>query len=351
MLQDDRISALKAPSQEKPLSRRDFMRVLSVATAAGPGLVTAALAGLTLTRSQRAEAAEAIVDSLGKLHKRSLGAKMGNMKVTPVCMCQDWNRELFAPALALGINFVHKAGYWNSVEAVPEELRKMPRESYYTDITVDNTSPGNNPDNYDQAYGQVTSSLEKNGLKYYDVFRAHYGWHTPEKIKQANNTSYKAFERLKKEGKARYFAVSQHPYHGNSEEIKNYPQIIQALIDSDIIASMQVWYSFGYPSEVKDIFAKASSAGIAMTAMKINAHGREKMSQDAARMQALKAPGMPGRAVIRDVMTAKRADGKPIFQTCVTALGNLQTFEENIGAVSPKVAMRDGFDEFGEHFA
>jgi predicted aldo/keto reductase-like oxidoreductase len=273
---------------------------------------------------------------------------MGNMQVTPVCMSQDWNRELIGPALALGINFIHKAGYWGNV---PEEIKALPRESYYTDITVDNTSPGHDPDNYDEAYNQVSQSLERNGLKYYDIYRAHYGWHTPEKIMQANNTSYKAFLKLKKEGKVRYFGVSQHPYAGPSEEIPNYPQIIQALIDSAIVDSMQVWYSYGYPTEVKEIFAKASKAGIAMTAMKINAHGRAKMGADPARMKELKADGMVGRALLREVLTVKRADNRPIFQTCVSNLGNMQMFEENVGAFGTKVARLDGFDGLDQQTA
>ncbi|HLH81203.1 MAG TPA: hypothetical protein VKV29_13090, partial [Chthonomonas sp.] len=61
-------------------------------------------------------------------------------------------------------------------------------------------------------------------------------------------------------------------------------------------------------------------------------------------MQEWNAPGQPGRALLRYTLSRKRPDGKPIFHTCVTALGNLQTFEENIGAVSPQVSQRDGFD-------
>jgi diketogulonate reductase-like aldo/keto reductase len=337
----EELDALKRQNQEKPLSRRDFVRVLSVASA-GTGLVTAGLAGLSLTSSQRAEAAELVVDTLGKLPTFKLGRLP--MKVTPICISQDWSKDLLAPALDLGINFIHKAGYWRNV---PDEIKKLPRESYYTDITVDNTSPGHDPDNYDEAYNQVKDSLAKNDLKYYDIYRAHYGWHSPEKVKPENNTSYKAFLKLKKEGLVKYFGVSQHPYDGTpAEVIEKYALMTQACIDSGIIDAMQVWYSYGYPKEVMDIFAKASKAGIGMTAMKINAHGRGKMGADKERQVALKAEGMVGRALLRDVMTEKRPDGKPIFHTCVSALRNQQVFEENVGGVSKKVALRDGFDQF-----
>ncbi len=258
-------------------------------------------------------------------------------------MCQDWNGELFAPAIDMGVNFIHKAGYWKEV---PDAVKKLPRESYYTDITVDNTP--NHPDDFDRAYNQVASSLEANGLKYYDIFRAHFGWKGADAFNKGDNASYKAFEKLKKEGKVRYFGVSQHPYAkapggGFPENIDHYAEMIQAEIDSGLIDSMQVWYSFGYPQQTQDIFAKASAAGIGMTAMKVYAHGNGKMRGDAARMAELKADGQVGRALIRQVLTTNRSDGKPIFQTCVSNLHSQQVFEENMGGASTKVARQDGF--------
>lgn len=343
MHSDEQIDRLKLQSQEKPLTRRAFMRVLTLAGAAGPGLMATGLSGFALTRTQRVEAMEMIVDGMGKLPHVDLGKRLGHMKIAPICISQDWNRDLMGPAIEMGINFIHKAGYWGG--NVPDEIKKLPRESYYTDITVDTTSPGHDPDNFDQAYNQVVNSLDRNGLQYYDIYRAHYGWHTPDKVKAENNTSYKAFLKLKKEGKVKYFGVSQHPYvdQSNAEKRDEYAQIINAIIDSGIVDSMQVWFSYGYAKETQDVFAKASKAGIAMTAMKINAHGRGKM--DAAKMAELKAPDKEGRALLRYVMGLKREDGKPIFQTCVSALGNINTFEENVGGVSPKVALLDSYQD------
>jgi len=338
-METEELASLRNQYQDKHLSRRDFVRVLS----AGTGLVTAGLTGFALTPSQRAEAAELVVEDLGKLPTTKFGRLP--FKVSPISMSQDWNRDLFAPGIDIGVNFIHKAGYWRNV---PDAIKALPRESYYTDITVDNTSPGHDPDNYDEAYNQVKNSLAQNNLKYYDIYRAHYGWHSPDKVMKENNTSYKAFLKLKQEGLVKYFGVSQHPYDGGPREaaIEKYGIMIQACIDSGIVDAMQVWYSYGYPKEVMDMFAKASKAGIGMTAMKINAHGRDKMGKNVELQKSLKAEGMIGRALLRNVMTEKRPDGKPIFQTCVSALGNMQLFEENIGGVSKKVALRDGFNQF-----
>ena len=251
---NDQLAHLKEQSRENPLSRRDFVRALSVATAAGPGLVTAALTGLSLTASQRSEAMEAIVDGMGKLPESPFRYAHGQYDGSAYLHLAGLEPELLAPALDMGVNFIHKAGYWGNL---PDEIKKLPRESYYTDITVDNTSPGHDPDNYDEAYGQVTQSLEKNGLKYYDVYRAHYGWHTPDKVMKENNTSYKAFLKLKKEGKVKYFGVSQHPYHGRWRPVRRDRRSIaamtQACIDSGIVDCMQVWFSYNddYTKEVQ----------------------------------------------------------------------------------------------------
>jgi predicted aldo/keto reductase-like oxidoreductase len=296
-------------------------------------MIGAALAGCTLTASQRSEAAEAMTDKIGKLSKRRLGTRMGNMHVTTVVMSHDWARDLYAPALAAGVNFVHKAGYWNSM---PEEFKKIPRESYYTDITVDSTP--NNPDDEEGAYRQVTQSLQKNGLGYYDIFRAHYGWKSRKEMKEKRGT-HRAFERLKKEGKVKYLGVSQHI----GSDYDSYPDMIAAQIEEGLVDSMQVWFSYGTAPDVQHIFEMAHKAGIGMTAMKVYAHGSQPMSRNPSLQAEMKAPGMVGRSLIRYALNTKGSDGKPIFDCCVSQLRSFEMFEENVGAVGTKVAEADGF--------
>ena len=73
--------------------------------------------------------------------------------------------------------------------------------------------------------------------------------------------------------------------------------MINACVDSGIIDCMQVWFSYNddYTPEVQAAFARASKAGIGMTAMKMNAHGRGKMGKDAEKQKEMKAEGMIGR--------------------------------------------------------
>jgi hypothetical protein len=52
---------------------------------------------------------------------------------------------------------------------------------------------------------------------------------------------------------------------------------------------------------------------------------------------------MVGRALVRNALTVKASDGKPIFDCCVSIVRNFDQFEENVGAVAPKVAAADGF--------
>jgi diketogulonate reductase-like aldo/keto reductase len=315
--------------EPRTLSRREFIRTLSEA-AVGSGLIATAFAGCALTHSQKAEAAEAVTDRLGKLPKRSLGKRVGNMKVTPIVICSDWNQDLHAPALALGINYVHKAGYWNEM---PEAFKKLPRESYYTDITVDSTP--NNPDNEDQAYSQVVDSLNKNGLKYYDFYRAHYGWKSVDAMKTKRGT-LRAYQRLKKEGKVKYFGCSQHDW-------VPYPEIIGAEIDEGLVDHIQFFYSYSSGKDVRDIADKAHRAGIVMTAMKVYSNGHDKMRGDMDRQMAMKSHGLIGRSCLRDVLSQKGSDGKPVIDFCVTALQNYEQFEDNVGAASGGQMKKDGF--------
>ena len=76
-MRGDELRSGSAGHDPRTLSRREFVRRLST-TAAGGGLVAAAFAGCHLSPSQQAEAAEAMVDKLGKLPKVQLGRRMGN---------------------------------------------------------------------------------------------------------------------------------------------------------------------------------------------------------------------------------------------------------------------------------
>jgi aryl-alcohol dehydrogenase-like predicted oxidoreductase len=333
---DERIdlSAQRAP---RNLTRREFVRKLSAA-AGSAGLITAAFTGCALSRSQRAEATEAVLDGIGKVPKVKLNKRLGGMEVGRVVICQDNSPALLQPCIEAGMNFVHKAGYYRS--GLPEELKKLPRDSYFVDTTVDNTSPGHEPTNEEEAYNQVITELDKTGMKYFDVFRAHYGWRTLDSFNNGNNASYKAFTRLKKEGKVKYFGVSQHTGNGDYEP---YAKMIQAQIDSGLIDTMQVWLSYATKPEELAIFEKAHKSGISITAMKVNAHGAGKMSQDAAKQAELKTQDMVHRACLRYVFDLKGANGKPWVDMAVTSLRNFSHFEENVGAVANKVALADGF--------
>jgi len=334
MQQVERIG-LNAQNAQRSLSRREFVTKLGAA-AGSAGMISAAFAGCSLTSSQKAEASEAMTAALGSIPKVKCSKRLGGMEMSRIIICQDWAPDLFEPAVAAGMNFVHKAGYFGNV---PEALKKLPRESYYVDTTVDNTSPGHNPDNFDEAYGQVNRELERTGLKYFDVFRAHYGWNTLTSFNKGDNASYRAFEKLKKEGKVKYFGVSQHTGGG----YEKYADMLNAQIESGLIHSMQLWISYNTTAEELAAMEKAHKAGINIIAMKVFAHGSGKMRNDAAKQAELKSEGMIGRA-LRYVLGLKGADGKPFVDAAVTNLRNFNMYEENVGSVATKVAMADGLD-------
>ncbi|HZO87347.1 MAG TPA: aldo/keto reductase [Chthonomonadaceae bacterium] len=323
----------------RTLNRREFVRVLGEATVSG-GLIAGAFAGYALTSAQRAEAAEAILDRIGKVPKVKLSKRLGNIEIARIAICRDDPPELIGPCLAAGMNFIHKAGYFG--RGVPPEIARLPRESFYCDTTVDNTSPGGDPNDEEAAYRQVVNELEQTGLRYFDIMRAHFGWRSLASFNKGDNASYRAFKRLKREGKVRYFGVSQHA--APRERYETYATMIEAQIESGLIDSMQVWFSYASTPDEIAIFEKAHNAGIAITAMKTVMHGGGKMRSDAAKMAELKAPGMMGRACLRYVLGLKGANGGRIADCCVSALRNFDMFEENLGAVATRTAALDGFE-------
>ena len=329
------------PASEPPraVSRREFLRTLSAATA-GSGLLTAAFVGIALTPSQRAEAHEAVLDKLGKLPTIKLGSRLGSMEIGRIILCQDSAPDLIEPSLVAGMNFIHKAAYWPR-NGVPEAVKKLPRDSYYTDVTVDNTLPGHNPDDEEDAYNQVTQQLDRTGLKYFDIFRAHRGWKSRKSFNNGDNASYRAFKRLKKEGKVKYFGVSQHATAG---EYEDYVTMIEAEIASGVVDSIQCWISYDTKPEILAAFEKAHKAGISITAMKTIRYGGDKMKKDPTKQAELKAAGLMGRSCLRYALSLKGSDGKSYVDCAVNNMQNLDQFEENLGSISTKTALRDGFD-------
>jgi len=342
MMLDNPLDDLKLKSREKPLTRRDFVQALTLGASAGPGLIASALSGFALTATQRAEAHEAIVAGLGKLPTVKLGPRLGNMEIARIILCQDSAQDLIEPSLAAGMNFIHKAAYWPR-NGVPAAVRKLPRDSYYCDVTVDNTLPGHNPDDEEDAYHQVSDQLDRTGLKYFDIFRAHRGWKSRKSFNGGDNASHRAFKRLKREGKVRYFGVSQHATAG---EYEDYVTMIDAEIASGVVDSIQCWISYDSKPEILAAFERAHRAGIAITAMKTIRYGGDKMKKDAAKQAELKAPGLMGRSCLRYALSLKGADGHSFVDCAVVNLQNTDQFEENLGSISEKVALRD---RFGAH--
>jgi predicted aldo/keto reductase-like oxidoreductase len=340
MQSDEQLAGLLNRSRSRPLTRREFMRALTVSASAGSGLVAAGLSGFMLTDSQRAEAYEAIVGGLGMLPKVKLGARLGGMEISRIVLCQDSAPDLIEPSLAAGMNFIHKAAYWPR-NGVPDAIRKMDRESYYTDVTVDNTLPGHNPDDEEDAYHQVSEQLDRTGLKYFDIFRAHRGWKSRKSFNNGDNASYRAFKRLKREGKVKYFGVSQHATTG---EYEDYVTMIEAEIASGVVDSIQCWISYDSKPEILAAFEKAHRAGISITAMKTIRYGGDKMKRDPAKQAEMKAAGLMGRSCLRYALSLKGMDGKPWVDCAVSNMQNVDQFEENIGSISAKSALRDGFD-------
>ena len=67
------------------------------------------------------------------------------------------------------------------------------------------------------------------------------------------------------------------------------------------------------------------------------------MRNNPAEQAKMKASGRIGCSCIREALTHKGSDGKPIVDVCVSSLQNFDMFQENLGAIAPKICKQDGF--------
>jgi predicted aldo/keto reductase-like oxidoreductase len=120
-------------------------------------------------------------------------------QVSHVVAAWDWNEWLYGPAVEAGINYWHKIAGWPQL---PEPLRQLDRAAWYCDVAIDSFEE-------EGAYDQFEWARRNLGLEYIDAFKLHSIYKTPEDV-AAKTGMLRAFDRLKREGKARHLAAAQH---------------------------------------------------------------------------------------------------------------------------------------------
>ena len=224
------------------ISRREFLARAAgaaVGVGLGLGLAQAGVRGVS-TPAHAGEGA----DVRGEMRYRRLG-RSGVM--VSVIAGGGMPEALYPRAIEAGINYWHKLGNWRP----PEALTSLRRDSFYCDMVIDHLEE-------DKATEQFESGLEKSGLEMIDFFKVHSLYRNPEAIEERPGV-LKAFEKLKKQGKTRWLAISQHSNTG---------PVISACIESGLFDAIQISYNPALEEESRELLALAKAHDVGVIAMK-----------------------------------------------------------------------------------
>lgn len=224
------------------ISRRAFLaRAAGAAAGAGLGL---GLAARELRGASSHSQSQADEQPGGRMSHRRLG-RTGVM--ISIIAGGGMPEALFPRAIEAGINYWHAVGYWKP----PKALTSMPRDSFYCDMVIDHLEE-------EKAIEQFEAGLAKSGLEMVDFFKIHSRYRTPEEIKEQPGV-LRAFEKLKREKKTRWLAVSQH---------SNIGEVLSACIESGFFDAIQPSYNPALEQEVGAVIDLAKKHDVGVIAMK-----------------------------------------------------------------------------------
>jgi ferredoxin len=268
-----------APADDRPrVTRRDFVTrsALAAALLAGGGQPGAA-----------AETEKRVV-------YRRLG-RTGFM-VSHVAAACDWNEWLYGEAVGVGINYWHKVAGWPEL---PEPIRALDREAWYCDIAIDSFEE-------EGAYEQFEWARKNLGLEYVDDVAAKTGY-------------LKAFERLKREGKARHLAAAQ---HGGETAA-----ICAAMIESGHFDHLQPALGITPTADMQAMLELARQRDVGVIAKKVMGGVNRAQQDPAVRAEVEKHLGKDGKwgaAVIKTVLSY------PGVTAVTPRCANYQQFVDNL---------------------
>jgi len=294
------------------LSRRDFLRTALTATA---GL---ALSGVADAQDQPAAPKHALPPHDPRVVYRRLGRT--GVAISHIAAAWDWNEWLYEEAVKAGVNYWHKIAGWPQL---PECLGKLDREAWYCDVVVDSLEE-------EGAYAQFEWSRQHLGLAYVDEMKLHSLYETPEQVGTKTGV-FKAFERLKAEGKVRHLAAAQHG--GNTAAI------CTEMILSGHFDHLQPAVSVAAPPEMLAMLKLAQEHEVGIIGKKVM--GAVGLAQRNPQVRAavekhLGPDGKWGAAVIKTVLAIPGV-------TAVTA--RCQSYEQFVDNLSPGGIAPTGEDQ------
>lgn len=115
-------------------------------------------------------------------------------------------------AINIGYRLIDTAAFYENEEGVGKAIKEsgVPREELFITTKVWNTDQG-----YDQTLNAFDNSLKKLGLDYIDLYLIHWP------VKERYLETWRALEKLYKDGKARAIGVSNFQIHHLKDILKN----------------------------------------------------------------------------------------------------------------------------------
>lgn len=312
---------------QRRIGRRSFFLGSAGMVSAGIG-AKGILAGPVEAGEQRLAD---VANQVGPIPRRKW--PVSGRKITVLLGCSDWPDDVILAAMRCGVNYWHKAQYWDQdkrpkvVAAILKE-----REAHYCQVVVDRVRGNHEAGVIDEEehYQFVKKSLEKTGLRYFDDMIFHFGYHTVAEY-QSNKAFIRAFERLRKEKLVRHLALSQHNYNGNPKVPggQSAAEILTALMADGVYEHAQFFYSYADTEAINTFVDQAKQKGFGTIGMKTS-RGASRMLRDEAFMKRFPAGTTPHHALARWLTTETKLDG------AVIALRNLDEFVDTYsGAGKP----------------
>lgn len=249
------------------------------------------------------------------------------LNISSIIGASNMTPELIPIAVKAGVNYWHKADKWTP-ETMPAAIKSQPRESYYMEIIVPRVAGDHRTGRIEEEehYQYVKDSLKKSGLRYFDVFKHYFGYHSIEEAK-TNLGMVRAFERLKKEGLVKHLVLSQHHYNDIGGDMAY--DIIDYLMEHSPYEGAQLFFSYGAPKEMEEVIALAKKKDFGTIAMK-TMKGVGRAIGDDNLKAILEDPrfkgSRPGEATVKWLMS------NPNLDAAVIAMKSFAEMEENFAA-------------------
>ena len=293
-------------SQPGQVNRRDFLRksILGAGLGALAGGLVPAGVRKVLGEEPAAAPAPPPPAPIPKVKHRRLGRT--NIEISEVAGAADSLGEqlLFTNAWQAGINYFHKAEKLFQHDWARAVLLKN-RDQIFLDVVIDKMGE-------DDSYDEFERKRQQIGSEYVDFFKVHSTWKTVEDF-QTKRGMLAAYDRLKKEKKVRWLALSKHG--------ENTTEVLVAAMESGLFDAIQPAVK-NCGADFQRVLKVAQEKNVGVICMKTGAGAQGKKAEFAK----FGDPEKPFQTYYRYLLSL------PGITSIVSNMKNMDQLRENLGA-------------------